>query len=140
MDAEVWKDKGNAEVLAHNFEKAAEFYTEAIRLYKREPKYYTNRALCYLKLKKFADCITDCTIAIDLDSSIVKAFYRRMQAYQSSGNWKEALDDCEQVLKLQPNNKEARRNVGKLTQKVDKVKKLAQFLRTDIFPAFRLNQ
>lgn len=123
-DAQEWKKKGNDCVKANDFSKAARYYTEAIRWYKFDPAFFTNRALCYLKLQKYPECIEDCSIAIHLDETSVKAFYRRMQANEALGNVRDALTDCETVLRLEPNNKEAKRSFDALTGRLQKINEL----------------
>lgn len=121
--ANEFKDKGNICVKANDFKKAVGFYTEAIRSYKFDPVYFSNRALCYLKLKRYVDCIEDCSIAIQLEPTCVKAFYRRMQANDAMANVDEALKDCEKVLQLEPNNKDARHKQETLKEKLQKCAK-----------------
>ena len=41
---------------------------------------FTNRALCYLKLKKWDQASTDCRHALELDNNIVKGYYFLGQA------------------------------------------------------------
>lgn len=41
---------------------------------------FTNRALCYLKLKKWHQACSDCRHALELDSNIVKGYYFLGQA------------------------------------------------------------
>lgn len=121
-----YKNHGNECVKKGDYRKAAAFYTEAIRLNKFDPVFLTNRALCYLKLKKYHECIEDCTIAIQLDEKAVKAYYRRMQAYEAlNSNLDEALKDCETILKLEPKNMDALRSSERL-KKLISAKKIKE--------------
>lgn len=82
---------------------------------KFDPIYFSNRALCYLKLNKFPECIEDCTIAIQLDEKCVKAYYRRMLAHeQCNHNLVAALKDCENVLRLEPKNVDAKKGLERI--------------------------
>lgn len=117
MAADELKSKGNDCVKQGDFKKAICFYTEAIRSYKFDAAFFTNRALCYLKLKQYIDCIEDCSIAIQLDPVCVKAFYRRMQANENLANIDDALSDCRKVLQLDANNKDAKRSEAALAEK-----------------------
>lgn len=58
---------------------------------------------------RYNECIDDCDQAIALDSKNVKAYYRRMIANEELGNDIMALKDCENVLKLEPKNGDAKR-------------------------------
>lgn len=108
--ANEFKTRGNDCVKAGQFQKAIHYYTEAIRLNKFDPVYFSNRAHCYLKLDRYLECVEDCTIAIGMDENCVKAYYRRMQAHEKlDGNLVAALSDCETVLRFEPKNSEAKK-------------------------------
>lgn len=113
--ANEFKKRGNNCVKNYEYKKAVQYYTEAIRLNKSEAVYYTNRALCYLKLNQYTECIDDCTMAIQLDANAVKAYYRRMQAHeQMDGDLLEALNDCKTVLRIEPKNSDAQKSLVRL--------------------------
>ena len=46
---------------------------------------YGNRALIYLRDKKYKECVEDCNRAIELDSEYSKAYHRRGKAYLEMG-------------------------------------------------------
>jgi tetratricopeptide (TPR) repeat protein len=66
-----------------------------------------NRAACYLKLNKFQECTEDCSAALEIDKSCVKAYFRRAQAHLQTGDANAAARDLSIVLKLDPSNKDA---------------------------------
>lgn len=53
--------------------------------------YFTNRALCYLKLLKWDNACTDCRRALDMDPNIVKGHFFLGQALFEIGNLDEAI-------------------------------------------------
>ncbi|RUP48104.1 hypothetical protein BC936DRAFT_144952 [Jimgerdemannia flammicorona] len=55
--------------------------------------YYTNRALCHLKLKRFDDVVADCNRAVDIDERAVKGYYLKGQALTEKKRYAEALTD-----------------------------------------------
>lgn len=65
------KNKGNDEYLKKNFEKAEEFYTEAIKMigerHLKAAAYYCNRSSCLLHLEKFGSALEDGKIATEID-------------------------------------------------------------------------
>ncbi|XP_065081951.1 RNA polymerase II-associated protein 3 [Ochlerotatus camptorhynchus] len=75
-------------------------FTQAIELTSQNPDYYVNRALCYFNLERFENCITDCNAAIELDSTFVTAYYRRMLTYECMGNSQSAYLECQNILKM----------------------------------------
>ncbi|KRT78312.1 Tetratricopeptide repeat-containing protein, partial [Oryctes borbonicus] len=71
------KEKGNVFVKKQQWDQAIECYTRAIEYYAYNPIYYANRALCYLKKEKYKNAESDCTTALQLDKTYVKAYQRR---------------------------------------------------------------
>ncbi|EIE84691.1 hypothetical protein RO3G_09401 [Rhizopus delemar RA 99-880] len=68
--SEQHKANGNKLFAEKRFEEAIKEYTSAIIKDSSVPVYYTNRALCYLKLEKYDQVISDCRRAIELDPNI----------------------------------------------------------------------
>ena len=62
----------------------------------------------------------DCTMSIKLDGTYVKAFQRRAAAKEALGQLTEAESDLLRVLELEPKNKESKRNLDALKQKLQK--------------------
>ena len=54
--AEEFKTQGNVCFQQGDYERAIEYYTKALSLDSSNASYYSNRAACYLKLKKY--CVT----------------------------------------------------------------------------------
>ncbi|GMY39049.1 outer envelope protein 64, mitochondrial, partial [Fagus crenata] len=68
MDAsELLKEKGNASFNGKQWNKAVNYYTEAIKLNATNATYYCNRAAAYLELGCFQQAEEDCSKAILLD-------------------------------------------------------------------------
>ena len=59
----------------------------------------------------------DCTAAVAMDPTYVKAYSRRGTARLALRQFKEAKEDFVQVLKLEPNNKQAKAE----TEKIERV-------------------
>jgi len=55
------------------------------------PVFYTNRALCHLKLKQWQLALQDCRHALDVDSSLVKAHFFAGQALLELKMYDEAI-------------------------------------------------
>lgn len=90
---------------------------------------HSNRAICYLKLCKYAEAIKECTKAIELNPSYTKALVRRAEAHEKLEHFEEALDDLKKILELDPSNDQARRGIRRLepliAQKQEKMKEEA---------------
>ncbi|XP_035665845.1 dnaJ homolog subfamily C member 7-like [Branchiostoma floridae] len=88
------------------YEKAYDLYTEALTIDPENrltnAKLYNNRAAVCVKLGRLNDAIQDCTQAIELDSSYVKAISRRATCYMETECFEEAIRDFETLYKLNP--------------------------------------
>lgn len=99
-DYENLKNKGNERFKAKQYEAAIGFYSRAIDLKKDEPIAYANRSACYINLKRFFEAKEDCDVAIKLDSSLTKAYYRRAIALKELMRYQLALKDYKMVSSL----------------------------------------
>ena len=55
------------------------------------PQYFTNRALCLLKLGRWESVVQDCRSALDLDSTWVKGHFFLGQALMEMECYEEAI-------------------------------------------------
>lgn len=70
-----FKEQGNRLFSLHKYEDAAHCYTRAIVKNPNQPLYFTNRALCHLKLKRWESSCQDCRRALDIDPCLVKGHF-----------------------------------------------------------------
>ncbi|KAJ7012105.1 outer envelope protein 64 [Populus alba x Populus x berolinensis] len=106
--SEILKEKGNAAYKGKQWNKAVNYYSEAIKLNGKKATYYSNRAEAYLQLGCFQKAEEDCNRAISLDKKNVKAYLRRGTARESLLFYKDAAQDFKHALVLEPQNKVAR--------------------------------
>ncbi len=59
---------------------------------------YANRAACHLELQSFKEAAKDCSSAIDIDGSYLKAWHRRAKAYEGLDDMDHALRDFQNVI------------------------------------------
>ncbi|XP_053973081.1 E3 ubiquitin-protein ligase CHIP [Hylaeus volcanicus] len=69
------KEQGNRLFNLHKYEDAAYCYTKAIIKNPSQALYFTNRALCHLKLKRWESSCQDCRRALDIDPCLVKGHF-----------------------------------------------------------------
>ena len=69
-----------------------------------EPASFSNRALAYLKQKKYTQCISDSNECLKLDAKFIKANHRRGKAYQALKKWDMAINDYQEILERAPDN------------------------------------
>lgn len=106
--SELLKEKGNAAYKGKQWNKAVNYYSEAIKLNGKNATYYSNRAAAYLQLGCFQKAEEDCNRAISLDKKNVKAYLRRGTSRESLLFYKDAAQDFKHALVLEPQNKVAR--------------------------------
>jgi tetratricopeptide (TPR) repeat protein len=78
-----------------------------------------NRALCYLKQKKYAECIADCDEAL-ATAVRPKALYRRAMAREALGEVQEAFKDLKKCVAVDPKNLEAVKAARRLREVLSK--------------------
>lgn len=108
--AEIYKTDANVLFKKGKIDEAIELYTKGIKCCSTsDPKQklvkadlYANRGACYRQLYQSKNVVHDCTEAIKLNPTHVKAFIRRGQAKESLERFKEALDDFQQASYLAP--------------------------------------
>lgn len=77
--------------------------------------YKIKKIQTFLKLySSYKNCVQDCNAALQIDCTLAKAFYRRMQAMEALQDYESALADCEEVIKLQPKNEDAKQRLIKI--------------------------
>ena len=78
--AENERFKGNEFMKSKEFEFAVACYTKSIEMNPNEAASYSNRAMAYLKMKKYGSCIDDAEKALEIDPTYLKAYHRRGKA------------------------------------------------------------
>ncbi|XP_023020069.1 tetratricopeptide repeat protein 2 [Leptinotarsa decemlineata] len=98
------KEEGNEAYKLCRFQEACQLYTEALEIdpfnKKTNSKLYFNRATAYSRLTKTREAIADCTAALNLDETYLKALLRRAKCYMDLGEYEEAVRDYEKVCKM----------------------------------------
>ncbi|KAH0539309.1 RNA polymerase II-associated protein 3 [Cotesia glomerata] len=108
-EALVQKVLGNKYVTEKKWDKAMACYNEAIKIFPYDAVFYSNRALCHLKMDNLYSAESDCTAALQHDEHYVKAYHRRATARMALKQYKEAISDLEKLLTLEKDNKEVKK-------------------------------
>ncbi|XP_061447030.1 dnaJ homolog subfamily C member 7 isoform X2 [Rhineura floridana] len=99
------KDDGNKAFKEGNYKLAFDLYTEALAIdpnnRKTNAKLYCNRGTVNAKLRKLDEAIEDCTSAIKLDDTYIKAYLRRAQCYMDTEQYEDAVRDYEKVYQTE---------------------------------------
>eukprot|EP01120_Amphizonella_sp_Union-15-10_P017108 TRINITY_DN9402_c0_g1_i1.p1 TRINITY_DN9402_c0_g1~~TRINITY_DN9402_c0_g1_i1.p1 ORF type:complete len:565 (+),score=142.25 TRINITY_DN9402_c0_g1_i1:49-1743(+) len=88
VQAEEWKNKGNAAYKAKNFTEALEFYTKAFELDNTNMTYLTNRAAVHFEMQNYERCVEDCLEALEVGKANRAPFENRGRAWYRIGNAK----------------------------------------------------
>ncbi|XP_031343855.1 dnaJ homolog subfamily C member 7 [Photinus pyralis] len=101
------KEEGNEAYKSCKFQEAINLYTEALSIdplnKKTNAKLYFNRATVLARLVKLQDAVKDCTSALQLDETYLKALLRRAKCHTDLGDYEEAVRDYEKACKMDKN-------------------------------------
>ncbi|KAL1497071.1 hypothetical protein ABEB36_008093 [Hypothenemus hampei] len=98
------KEEGNEAFKTCKFGDAVKLYTEALEIdplnKKTNAKLYFNRATALSRLMKIREAIADCSAALNLDDTYLKALLRRAKCYMDIEEYEEAVKDYEKACKM----------------------------------------
>ncbi|GFR76132.1 DnaJ homolog subfamily C member 7-like [Elysia marginata] len=98
------KEEGNTAFREGKFQDAYSLYTEALSIDSNNKstnsKLFCNRATVCSKLGKLEEAIQDCSRALELDDTYLKAYMRRAKCYTDTELYEEAVRDYEQIYKM----------------------------------------
>lgn len=125
------KELGNEYFKQKKFKEAIECYSRSIA-FSPTAVAYANRAMAYLKIRRFQEAEDDCTEALNLDDRYIKAYSRRATARKELGKYKECFEDAEFALRLEPHNQEIKKQYTEARSLYDKeiLKKVSGPLRS----------
>ncbi|CAO2832538.1 unnamed protein product [Amaranthus hypochondriacus] len=103
VDASSEKDLGNEYFKQKKFNEAIDCYSRSIALSPTAVA-YANRAMAYLKIKRYQEAEDDCTEALNLDDRYIKAYSRRATSRKELKKLRDSLEDVEFALRLEPQN------------------------------------
>ncbi|XP_006890966.1 PREDICTED: protein unc-45 homolog B isoform X2 [Elephantulus edwardii] len=111
------KEEGNRHFQVQDYKAAVKSYSQALKLTKDKAllaTLYRNRAACGLKTESYAQAASDASRAIDINSSDIKALYRRCQAMEHLGKLDQAFKDVQRCATLEPKNQNFQETLRRL--------------------------
>jgi len=100
------KAEGNAAFQGRKYKDAVDLYTQALDIDPQNKgtnsKILQNRAMASIKLKEFKSAIADCSRALELDPTYLKARKTKAKALGESGNWEEAVREYKNIAENNP--------------------------------------
>lgn len=137
------KEQGNVLFKRGKYERASKRYEKAVNFIDYDTSFSDeekqavkvlkvtcnlNNAACKLKLKDYKQAVKLCTKVLEIESTSVKALYRRAQAYIQLADLDLAEFDIKKALEIDPDNRDVKAEYRILKEKIrDYNKKDAQF-------------
>lgn len=119
VDAASEKDLGNEYFKQKKFNEAIDCYSRSIALSPTAVA-YANRAMAYLKIKRFQEAENDCTEALNLDDRYIKAYSRRATARKELRKLRDSLEDVEFAMRLEPQNEDLKKQRAEVKSLLEK--------------------
>jgi stress-induced-phosphoprotein 1 len=92
--AEEARELGNQKFKESDWPAAVEAYTEMTKRAPEDPRGYSNRAACLIKLLTFPSAVSDCDEALKRDPAFIRAYLRKAQALFAMKEYNKCLDVC----------------------------------------------
>ena len=107
-EAEKARELGNARFKEADWPGAVEAYYEMIKRSPDDPRGYSNRAACFIKLLTFPSAVQDCDEAIKRDPKFIRAYLRKAQALFAMREYSKCIDVCAEAAEHDEDGKNAR--------------------------------
>ncbi|XP_007096116.1 protein unc-45 homolog B [Panthera tigris] len=120
-EAAQLKEEGNRHFQLQDYKAATKSYSQALKLTKDKAllaTLYRNRAACGLKMESYVQAASDASRAIDINSSDIKALYRRCQALEHLGKLDQAFKDVQRCATLEPRNQNFQETLRRLNTSI----------------------
>lgn len=98
------KEQGNAAFKAKDYNLAVQHYTAALTENGNDHTILGNRAAAYHNLSKFQEALSDANKCIEIKPDWSKGYQRKAMAQQALGQMKEAIENYEKGVELDPSN------------------------------------
>ncbi|KAI7802629.1 dyslexia susceptibility 1 candidate gene 1 protein, partial [Triplophysa rosa] len=118
------KEKADKFFLARNYQAAVNAYSLAVKLNRKIPALFSNRAACHLKMRNLHKAVEDSSRALELLTPAVpanaparlKAHVRRGTAFCELELYVEGLQDYQAAVKIHPENAALQADTEKIRQ------------------------
>jgi len=104
LRAEALKQKGNTCYSIGDIDQAIAFYSEAIDEDNENYRIFSNRAMCFGKMKDFTRMLEDATRCIELAPNWAKGYLRRGNALEGLTRFRDAHKEYLKAVDLDPGN------------------------------------
>ncbi|KAK7309033.1 hypothetical protein RJT34_05455 [Clitoria ternatea] len=118
--ADEEREKGNEFFKQQKYPEAVKQYTESLLRNPKDPKAYSNRAACYIKLGAMPEGLKDAEKCIELDPTFVKGYSRKGAVQFFMKEYDKALETYREGLKHDANNQELLDGIRKCIEQINK--------------------
>lgn len=146
LKAGALKDEGNAFFKEKEYPKAIRSYRRAVSSVKRLQtdeaqallvSLHNNMSMVYFKQEDYSRCLSSAGAALKVDPENVKALFRTAQAARKTGDYDKAKEALKNAIKLDPTNKDVKKEAAMVKKGVEEEKRRAKKVReTGWFEAF----
>lgn len=149
--AKLYKEKGTNYFKANKYNLAIKMYKKVASFLEYEGSFegdlktqrndlilsaHLNLALCYLKMDQNVEAKDSCNEALKLSPQNEKALFRRGQAYLALASPEIAIKDFQEVLKVEPKNTAAVKQIGICNNLIKKQLEKEKKLYANMFDKF----
>ncbi|XP_030697092.1 tetratricopeptide repeat protein 1 [Globicephala melas] len=118
------KEEGNEQFKKGDYVEAESTYSRALQMcpssfQKDRSILFSNRAAARMKQDKKEMAISDCSKAIQLNPSYIRAILRRAELYEKTDKLDEALEDYKSILEKDPSVHQAREACMRLPKQIE---------------------
>ncbi|XP_047411695.1 tetratricopeptide repeat protein 1 isoform X2 [Sciurus carolinensis] len=118
------KEEGNEQFKKGDYIEAESSYSRALQMcpscfQKDRSILFSNRAAARMKQDKKEMAISDCSKAIQLNPSYIRALLRRAELYEKTDKLDEALEDYKSILEKDPSIHQAREACMRLPKQIE---------------------
>merc|ERR1719502_1074631 len=117
--AEAARQEGNELFKQGKFPEAIAKYSEAMKRNPKDHVPYSNRAACYQKLMEWQLALKDAETCLSMDPTFVKGWSRKAGIHYFLKEYHKALDAYNTILKLDPENAEAKTQAEQVVRMVN---------------------
>lgn len=114
------KTKGDAHFRKSEWRDAAVQYTKAIDNAPEDEKLYSNRSVCYLKMKRYDKALSDANRCCGINPRWPKAYFRQGQALRGLQRWEDAINAFKEGRFMDAANPDWEKEIEKTEDERDK--------------------
>ncbi|MGD0712432.1 MAG: tetratricopeptide repeat protein, partial [Bacteroidales bacterium] len=120
-NAEAYNNRGAAKMGIGNFQDAIEDYNKAIALRPNYAEAYNNKGIIMNSTGRYSEAMIYLNKAIEIDPNHLNAYGNRSITKYHLKDFAGAIEDCERILKQNPDDKRALNLKAKAQQELQKV-------------------